>query len=91
MQLKENEIERRRLSWRLRRGMLENDLLLSRFMETKKYILSEEELVVLNQLLDLPDSVLLKLLMGESEPENNLDTPEVRLLIRQIAQSTSDL
>ena len=53
-----------RLRWRARRGLLENDILLSRFFKTELLQLSGEELNWLDELLRLDDNDLLDLLMG---------------------------
>ena len=53
-----------RIRWRARRGLLENDLLLKRFLETELEGLSPDELHALDALLLLSDNDLLDLLMG---------------------------
>ena len=53
-----------RIRWRARRGLLENDILLSRFFKTDLMQLSPEELNLLDELLRLDDNDLLDLLMG---------------------------
>ena len=60
----------RRLSWRVRRGMLENDLLLSRFFEQSGSELTEAEIEALDVLLDLPDDVLFKVFLVEGTSES---------------------
>ena len=49
-----------RIAWRCRRGMLENDLVLARFLEAKGCNMTEDEVAMLDQLLDLPDNDLWK-------------------------------
>jgi antitoxin CptB len=53
-----------RIRWRARRGLLENDLLLTRFFEAQLMLLSPEELQKLDALLRLDDNELLDVLMG---------------------------
>jgi len=53
-----------RLRWKARRGLLENDLLLSQFLDAQLTSLSDGELDVLDQLLQLGDNDLLDILMG---------------------------
>ena len=53
-----------RIRWRARRGLLENDILLSRFFAAELMQLSDQELNVLDELLRLDDNDLLDLLMG---------------------------
>ena len=57
-----------RLRWRARRGLLENDILLGRFLEKELMSLGAAELVLLDELLRLDDNDLLDILMGRSEP-----------------------
>ncbi|MEK9719865.1 MAG: succinate dehydrogenase assembly factor 2 [Quisquiliibacterium sp.] len=60
---------RRRLRWRARRGLLENDLLLTRFLERHETSLTDEEVAGLDHLLGLPDNELLDLILGRTEPD----------------------
>ncbi len=57
-----------RLRWRCRRGLLENDLILARFMAARGETLTEERLSMLDRLLDLPDNELWDLIAGRTEP-----------------------
>ena len=59
-----------RLRWKARRGLLENDILLSRFFRTELVLLSVEELNTLDELLQLDDNDLLDLLMGRRISED---------------------
>ena len=63
-----NAAELNRLRWRCRRGMLENDLVLARYLDARGAAISGEELVALDRLLDLPDGELWDLIAGTSEP-----------------------
>ena len=60
------EVRLARLRWRCRRGMLENDLLLSRFLERRGAALTEVEIAGLDVLLDLPDGELWDVLSGRA-------------------------
>ena len=53
-----NTTELNRLRWRCRRGMLENDLILERFLARRGDDLTEDEVAALDRLLDLPDGDL---------------------------------
>ena len=53
-----------RLRWQCRRGMLELDLLLRRFVDTGYIGLDGAEHKAFARLLDYPDDTLLELLMG---------------------------
>jgi antitoxin CptB len=57
-----------RLRWRCRRGMLENDLILTRFLDARGLSLNAGEVAALDRLLDLADSELWDLLAGRAEP-----------------------
>ncbi len=63
-----NQIERAKMLWRCRRGMLELDLLLERFMAEGYDSLTPEQLAIFKRLLEEPDPDLFAWLMGASEP-----------------------
>jgi antitoxin CptB len=69
-----------RLRWRCRRGMLENDLVLTRFLDAEGEQLNEQEVETLMRLLDLPDGDLWDLLAGRREPEDRDFVPIVNRL-----------
>jgi antitoxin CptB len=54
----QKEIESRRLAWRCRRGMLELDILLQRFVSKQFDALSLAELTAFDAMLALPDNDL---------------------------------
>lgn len=58
----------KRIAWRCRRGMLENDLVLSRFLDQRGDSLTEREVAMLDVLLELPDNELWDLIAGREEP-----------------------
>ena len=62
-----------RLRWKARRGLLENDLLLTRFLDKHLALLTETELNALDQLLQLGDNDLLDLLMGRKPSGNAVE------------------
>jgi len=78
------DLERRRLRWRARRGMLENDLIVSRFLDREGDRLDVAEIVALEALLDLPDNELIDLLLGRKDPNDALDNNAVRNLLRRM-------
>ena len=57
-----------RIRWRSRRGMLENDLVLTRFLDVRGRSLTEDEVAMLDRLLDLSDNELWDLIAGRHEP-----------------------
>ena len=71
---------RKRIAWRCRRGMLENDLVLSRFLERRGDALTEHEIALLDVLLDLPDNELWDLIAGREEPADASLAPLVEQL-----------
>ena len=78
---------RARLRWRSRRGLLENDLILTRFLDAHEEELSDEDVDALTRLLDLADNPLLDLLLGRTEPEGEVDQPHVRALLARLRQA----
>jgi antitoxin CptB len=76
-----SDVDRRRLRWRARRGMLENDLLVGRLFDRYGSRLDARLADGLARLLELPDGELLDLALGRSEPEGELDLPQVRELL----------
>ena len=73
-------IEVNRLRWRCRRGMLENDLILARFLDARGDALTDGELAALDRLLELSDNELWDLLSGRQEPEDSAVKPLVEAL-----------
>jgi len=59
--------EHDRMRWRCRRGLLELDLVLSRFLESQFEHLTSDQRGALTRLLDLPDNDLLDMVMGRAE------------------------
>ena len=68
---------RRRLRWRCRRGLLENDLLLTRFLDRFDQNLTEDFEFGLDHLLNLSDNELLDLVLARQQPEGDLLDPRV--------------
>jgi antitoxin CptB len=67
----------RRLRWRCRRGLLENDLFIERFFEQYGGNLTTPLVQGLLELMDLSDNDLLDLLLARKEPSEDLAKPEV--------------
>jgi len=70
----------KRIAWRCRRGMLENDLVLSRFLENRGDTITEAEVEMLDVLLELPDNDLWDLISGREEPSDASVAPLVAQL-----------
>jgi antitoxin CptB len=60
------EAEQRRLTWRCRRGMLELDIVLQRFMAQHFYSLTMDELAAFDVLLEMPDNEFWGLLQNKN-------------------------
>ena len=60
-------IQRDRLTWKCRRGLLELDLVLADFLERQVPGLSRAELAAFDELLDYPDTELWDVVSGRSD------------------------
>ena len=60
-------VSRHRLTWKCRRGLLELDIVLERFLQQKAAGLDAKSLDLLNELLDYPDNDLWDIVNGRSE------------------------
>ncbi|MCD8504402.1 MAG: succinate dehydrogenase assembly factor 2 [Burkholderiaceae bacterium] len=78
------DLERTRLRWRARRGLLENDLIITRFLDANEDKLTNADVDGLAMLLDLGDNDLLDILLSRKEPDGSLDCPEVRDVLTRI-------
>ena len=59
-----------RIRWRCRRGMLENDLILARFIDARGERMTDAEATALGRLLELSDGELWDLLAGRIETDD---------------------
>lgn len=59
-----------RIRWNCRRGLLELDLLLARFLERHLDTLEDGQMEVFKELLAYDDNDLLDMVMGRAEPVN---------------------
>ncbi len=78
-----DQTELKRMRWRCRRGMLENDLLLARFLDARGEALTETEAASLDRLLALADGELWDLLSGRAEPNDAALGPLLSAMRRQ--------
>lgn len=76
--------KRARLRWRARRGLLENDLIITRFLDAHETGLTDEEVDALSRLLDLGDNELMDLLLARKEPGGAVDQPHVHALLARL-------
>jgi len=63
--------EMERLRWRCRRGLLELDIVLGRFVDRDYAGLDAEQRVVFDVLLDMPDTVLWDMITGRQSVEQS--------------------
>jgi antitoxin CptB len=74
----------RRIRWRSRRGLLENDILLGRYLDAHEQSLTDEDVDALDTLLDMTDPDLLDLILRRTEPSGRLDGPRLRRLLEDL-------
>ena len=73
-----------KLHWRCRRGLLENDLFITRFLDNHGSAMTVSEAQAMYALMDLSDNDLLDLLLRRKQPAAPLDTPEVVALLERM-------
>ena len=78
------DMDRTRLRWRARRGLLENDLMLTKYLDTYESDLTDVDVSALTQLFELGDNELLDLLLSRLEPVGALDRPAVHAVLANI-------
>jgi antitoxin CptB len=74
----------RRLRWRARRGLLENDLVLERFFAAYGDALDEATVTGLDHLLDLPDNEMLDLLLERVDDSALAGGSEARRVLEML-------
>lgn len=78
-------LQRARLRWRARRGLLENDLIVTRFLDRYEERLTDDDVGALTRLLDLSDNDLLDLILARSElagaGDPDFDEPSMRRVV----------
>jgi succinate dehydrogenase flavin-adding protein (antitoxin of CptAB toxin-antitoxin module) len=62
-----DRLQRDRLRWKCRRGLLELDIVLDKFLQDEGETLSEGEVAALSDLLDQHDNDLWDLVIGRSD------------------------
>jgi succinate dehydrogenase flavin-adding protein (antitoxin of CptAB toxin-antitoxin module) len=62
-----NRVAREKLKWKCRRGLLELDLVLERFLRCQAEALGDAQLARLEALLDLPDNDLWDIVSGRTD------------------------
>jgi antitoxin CptB len=79
----------RRMEWRCRRGMLELDLLFNRFVNVRLQDLNHLQIEALNELLELPDNELWKLI-ASSDCEKSKSVGQVLNMLRGLVVHQND-
>jgi antitoxin CptB len=79
--------QRARLKWRARRGLLENDLMLTRYFQAHELSMTDADVTAMDALLSLTDNELLDLFLARKLPEGELNTPDVCKVLAQIQHS----
>ena len=59
-----------KITWRSRRGMLELDIILGRFLHVHGPLLTSAQLCILERLLEFQDPLLYECLMGSAIPND---------------------
>ena len=77
-------VNRARLRWRARRGLLENDLILTRFLDAHEESVSDQDVDAFSRLMEVSDNNLMDLLMAKKQPEAEVDLPHVRALLLRL-------
>ena len=79
-----SELERARLRWRARRGLLENDLIITRFLDQYETELTDTDVSALTLLFEMDDNELLDVLLGREKLDGVYDTPHIQHLVAQM-------
>ncbi|HEX7634178.1 MAG TPA: succinate dehydrogenase assembly factor 2 [Noviherbaspirillum sp.] len=77
-------VKRARLRWRARRGLLENDLIVTRFLDAHETNLTDEEVDAFSRLMELSDNELMDLLLARKELSGDVDLPHVHALLARL-------
>ena len=72
-----NDRKHARIRWHARRGLLENDLILTRFLDAHLAQMDTTEMALLEDLLQWHDNDLLDVLMGRKQCEDKRLNPMV--------------
>ena len=73
-----------RLRWRCRRGLLESELIIHRWLDKRLDTITVGEAQTLSLLLELADNDLLDLLLRRKQPQDAWVTPDVLALLREM-------
>lgn len=79
-----SELDRTRLRWRARRGLLENDLIITKFLDQFELQLTDTDVTALSKLFEMGDNDLLDVLLARTELSGEYNTPDIRRLVEQM-------
>ncbi len=68
----------------LERGLLENDLIITKFLDQFEAELTDVDVAALSLLFEMGDNELLDVLLGREQVSGVYDTPDVRRLVAQM-------
>jgi antitoxin CptB len=83
----DDPVKRARLRWRARRGLLENDLIVTRFLDVNEEHMTDEEVDAFSRLMELSDNDLLNLFLVRNELQGEQDLPHVRAMLERLRQA----
>ena len=72
---------RARLRWRARRGLLENDLVLTRFLDRYETTLTDDDVGALTQLLELSDNELMDVILARRDTPSEMVAPSIERVV----------
>ena len=72
---------RARLRWRARRGLLENDIVLTRFLDRHEDTLTDDDVGALTQLFELSDNELMDVILARTDVSSALAGPVMNRLV----------
>jgi len=73
-----------RLRWRARRGLLENDLIITRFLDRCEAELTHTDVAALMHLFEMGDHELLDVLLGRAQLSGSHATPDIARLVARM-------
>ncbi len=76
-----SQLDRARLRWRARRGLLENDLIITRFLDHYETTLTDKDVAALIRLFQMDDTDLLDVLLDRAQLVGDYETPDTRRLV----------
>lgn len=78
------DAEQRRLAWRCRRGMLELDIVLQRFIAEQFGNLTLAEMQIFDEMLTLPDNEFWTLILSSDPTQQSPETQSVLVKLQTI-------